>query len=135
MASRFRKLGVTTLGACAGAAVAAWAINANDSPYKVLLLPYICIGSYWNGRLNICECMLAILLYEQNLPGSEITNYANFSSRLLRMLPLQRLDRSENCPHDQSKFRYYRAVKSTMYWSLVAVRPVPVLLWTRSHEA
>lgn len=39
MASKFRKVGVTAVGACAGAAVAAWALNSKDkSPYMV------CIG-------------------------------------------------------------------------------------------
>lgn len=38
MATRFRKLGVTTLGACAGAAVAAWAINSKDSTFKVVFI-------------------------------------------------------------------------------------------------
>uniref|UniRef100_A0A6B2E8E4 Glycerol-3-phosphate dehydrogenase n=1 Tax=Phlebotomus kandelakii TaxID=1109342 RepID=A0A6B2E8E4_9DIPT len=36
MASRFRKIGVTTVGLCVGTALAAWAFNTqNDSPYKV----------------------------------------------------------------------------------------------------
>ncbi|XP_059607589.1 glycerol-3-phosphate dehydrogenase, mitochondrial isoform X1 [Phlebotomus argentipes] len=36
MASRFRKFGITTVGLCAGSALAAWAFNSqNDSPYKV----------------------------------------------------------------------------------------------------
>lgn len=41
MAARLRKFGVTTVGACAGAALAAWAINANDSPYKVVVVVYV----------------------------------------------------------------------------------------------
>lgn len=43
MAARFRKLGVTTVGACAGAALAAWVLNPFErSPYSVsvwLMLP------------------------------------------------------------------------------------------------
>lgn len=35
MAARFRKIGVTTLGACAGAAVAAWALNPFDKSFSV----------------------------------------------------------------------------------------------------
>lgn len=37
MASRFRKIGITTVGACAGVAVAAWALNNNrDSSISIL---------------------------------------------------------------------------------------------------
>lgn len=35
MAARFRKAGVTAIGACAGAAVAAWALQQKESPFKV----------------------------------------------------------------------------------------------------
>lgn len=31
MASRFRKVGITAVGACAGAALSAWALNNNDA--------------------------------------------------------------------------------------------------------
>lgn len=62
MASRFRKLGVTTLGACAGAAVAAWAINANDSPYKVLLCNFfgLCVikRMFKLLRIYVCDCFV-----------------------------------------------------------------------------
>lgn len=35
MASRFRKVGVTAIGACAGAGLAAWALNPFDRKYAV----------------------------------------------------------------------------------------------------
>lgn len=35
MASRFRKVGITAVSACAGAAIAAYAFNQNESPYVV----------------------------------------------------------------------------------------------------
>lgn len=35
MAARFRKIGVTTLGACAGLGLAGWALNPFDRQYAV----------------------------------------------------------------------------------------------------
>ncbi|XP_055383462.1 glycerol-3-phosphate dehydrogenase, mitochondrial [Condylostylus longicornis] len=35
MASRFRKIGITTVSACVGAALSAWYLHNKDSPYKV----------------------------------------------------------------------------------------------------
>lgn len=35
MAARFRKIGVTTIGACAGLGIAAWALNPFDRQYVV----------------------------------------------------------------------------------------------------
>lgn len=35
MAARFRKVGVTTLGACAGLGLAGWALNPFDRQYAV----------------------------------------------------------------------------------------------------
>lgn len=37
MAARFRKIGVTTLGACAGLGLTAWALNPFDKQYGVSL--------------------------------------------------------------------------------------------------
>lgn len=35
MAARFRKIGVTTVGACAGLGLAGWALNPFDRQYAV----------------------------------------------------------------------------------------------------
>lgn len=35
MASRFRKVGITAIGACAGASLAAWALNPFDKSFTV----------------------------------------------------------------------------------------------------
>lgn len=68
MASRYRKLGVTTLGACAGGAIAAWALNPFErSPYKVSFpcqtysiriqrLIFICFFVFFSFCLPAGEC-------------------------------------------------------------------------------
>lgn len=40
MATRFRKIGVTTLGACAGLGLAGWALNPFDRQYAVRLIKF-----------------------------------------------------------------------------------------------
>lgn len=41
MAARFRKIGVTAVGACAGLGLTAWALNSKDkSPYYNMVCIY-----------------------------------------------------------------------------------------------
>lgn len=40
MAARFRKVGVTTLGACAGLGLAGWALNPFDRQYAVSCIAF-----------------------------------------------------------------------------------------------
>lgn len=41
MAARFRKIGVTTIGACTGAVLATWALNKNDNKRVCKIINYI----------------------------------------------------------------------------------------------
>lgn len=80
MAARFRKIGVTTLGACAGLGLAGWALNPFDRQYGVSLSESVFhCGSYSKCQTHIDN---SIFPFEQYVNAAAIA-----TPRVKRKLP------------------------------------------------